>query len=402
MAVPSTQSAAASESRADLAAIVRVYGEAYQSAHRPSPAQRAVMRAIVRCRTAALGGHLDRCDACGATRPVYNSCRNRHCAKCQSLDQAKWREAQHAVLLPIPYFHVVFTLPHELNALIRANPRRLYTLLFQTVVETLQQFARDPKHLGGELGITAVLHTWGQTLIDHIHLHCIVTGGGLTLDGQRWQPTKHPDFLFPVRALSKKFRGKFLARLTAAYDHAHLRFGPESVSLQSRSEWKRCRAKLRAKKWVVYAKPPFAGPEQVLDYLARYTHRIALSNERLVAVRDGHVSFRYTDYAHGNAHKVLTLDAVEFLRRFLWHVVPPGFMRVRHYGLLANRHRAAKLARCRALLGVATTPLVPPADESLADCVRRLTGIDITRCPVCGGGPMRFVEQLAPTPPDTS
>jgi len=402
MAVPSTRSAAIRESRADLASIVRTYGVAYEDAHRPSPAQRAVLRALVRCRTAALGGHLDRCDACGATRPVYNSCRNRHCPQCQSLDQAKWREAQRAVLLPIPYFHVVFTLPHALTALIRAHPRRLYSLLFQTVVETLQQVARDPKHLGAELGITAVLHTWGQTLIDHIHLHCIVTGGGLTLDGQRWKPSKRPDFLFPVRALSKKFRGKFLARLTTAYDDGQLEGDPQSDSRLSRSEWMRLRASLRAKKWVVYAKPPFAGAEQVLDYLARYTHRIALSNERIVAVRGNQVSFRYKDYAHGSAYKVMTLAAVEFLRRFLLHVVPPGFMRVRHYGLLANRHRAAKLARCRSLLAVASAPLLPPDNESLVDCIRRLTGIDISRCPVCGGGPMRLIEQLAPAPLDTS
>jgi hypothetical protein len=405
MAAPlpaATGGAPSTSRRPEVAEIVRAYGDAYRARYRPTRAQRAVLRALVRCRTAALGGHLEACANCGATRPVYNSCRNRHCGKCQSLDQAKWREAQRAVLLPVPYFHVVFTLPHRLNAVIRLNQRTLYNLLFRTVAETLQQFAADPKHLGAELGISAVLHTWGQQLDYHVHLHCIVTGGGLTNDGQHWVASKQPDFLFPVRALAAKFRGKFLAHLTCLRDTGALRLIGPCAPLHDPRQWHRWIAHLRAKKWIVYAKPPFGGPEKALDYLGRYTHRIALSNERLVAIEPGTVSFRYKDYAHGNAIKLRTLPAVEFLRRFLLHVVPRGFIRVRHYGLLANRHRATKLARCRTLLGVVATPLVPPADESRADCVRRLTGIDITRCPVCGGGPMRFVQQLAPTPPDTS
>jgi hypothetical protein len=311
------------------------------------------------------------------------------------LDQAKWRAAQQALLLPIPYFHVVFTLPHELAALLRANQRLLYTSLFQTAIETLKQFARDPKHLSAELGITAVLHTWGQNLSQHVHLHCIVTGGGLSPDGQRWIASKTHRFLFPVRALGKMFRGKFLARLNAAHDKDELCF-------QSPIEWQRLLGRLRAKKWVVYAKPPLAGPEQVLNYLARYTHRIALSNERIVEVHNGMVSFRYKDYNHGKAIKVMTLPAVEFIRRFLLHVLPRGFMRVRHYGLLANRHRADKLRCCRELLGSDPPPAQPSSEESLTDRVRRLMGIDISRCPLCGAGPMRVVENLPPMVLDTS
>jgi hypothetical protein len=397
-----TADAPGTSRRHEVAEIVRAYGDAYRARYRPTRAQRVVLRALVRCRTAALGGHLQACASCGATRPVYNSCRNRHCGKCQSLDQAKWREAQRAVLLPVPYFHVVFTLPHRLNAVIRLNQRTLYHLLFRTVTETLQQFAADPKHLGAELGITAVLHTWGQQLDYHVHLHCIVTGGGLTPDRERWVASKQPDFLFPVRAVAAKFRGKFLAHLTQLRATGALRLIGRCAPLHDPQQWHRWIAHLRAKKWIVYAKPPCGGPEKALDYLGRYTHRIALSNERLVAVEQDAVRFRYKDYAHGNAIKVRTLPAVEFLRRFLLHVVPRGFMRVRHYGLLANRTRVAKLSRCRELLGVPPPLAAPVPNESLADTVQRLLGLDITRCPICGHGPMRVVEVLPPQPMNTS
>lgn len=306
------------------------------------------------------------------------------------------------MLLPVPYFHVVFTLPHRLNAVIRLNQRTLYNLLFRTVTETLQQFAADPKHLGAELGISAVLHTWGQQLDQHVHLHCIVTGGGLTPDRGRWLASKQPDFLFSVRALAAKFRGKFLAQLTHLRDTGALRLIGPCAPLHNPRQWHRWIAPLRAKKWIVYAKPPFGGPEKALDYLGRYTHRIALSNERLVAVEQDTVSFRYKDYAHGNAIKVRTLPAVEFLRRFLLHVVPRGFMRVRHYGLLANRTRVAKLTRCRELLGVPPPLAAPVPNESLADTVQRLLGLDITRCPICGHAPMHVVEILPPQPLNTS
>jgi hypothetical protein len=338
---------------------------------------------------------------CG-TRPVYNSCRNRHCPKCQALAQAQWREAQQALLLPIPYFHLVFTLPHALTDLLRGNPRPLYTFLFQAAADTLKEFAHDPRHLGAELGVTAVLHTWGQALSYHVHLHCIVTGGGLSLDGTRWMPGHKRRFLFPVRALAQMFRGKFLARLAAAYRKGELVLQGPCAALTNTGAWQRLLAELRAKPWIVYAKAPLAGPEQVLNYLGRYTHRIAISNERLLDCHDGVVRFRYTDYAHHSARKEMTVSATEFLRRFLLHVLPPGFMRVRHYGLLANRRREEKLARCRALLGCAAPARAPGVAESVQARIVRLTGVDITRCPICGAGPMRTIERLAPMPPDTS
>jgi Putative transposase/Transposase zinc-binding domain len=399
-APPTGAAVGARHQRCELADIVRRHGAAYRATHRLSHAQRRALHAVAQCRTAALGGHLEQCASCKHTRPVYNSCRNRHCPKCQSVAQASWREAQQALLLPVPYFHLVFTLPHELNPLIRANQRRLYSLLFRTVVDTLTTFARDPRHLGATLGITAVLHTWSQTLTDHIHLHCIVTGGGLSPDGARWHPSKGPRFLFPVRALSKVFRGKFLARLDAAYHKQLLVFAQRSAALADPVTWTQLVAEVRAKRWHVYAKAPLAGPQQVLDYLARYTHRIAISNERLLAVDNTTVRFSYKDYAAGARRKEMTLDASEFLRRWLLHVVPRGFMRVRHYGLLANRTRTAALTRCRELLDVDPSP--DPTDavaESMIERILRLTGLDVLRCPFCGQGPLVRIERLAP---DTS
>lgn len=378
---------------------MRRYGARYRRTHRLSRIQRRALRAVEQCRTAALGGHLEQCASCERTRPVYNSCRNRHCPKCQSVAQASWREAQQALLLPVPYFHLVFTLPHDLNPLIRANQRQLYSLLFRTVVDTLTTFARDPRHLGAEIGVTAVLHTWSQTLTDHIHLHCIVTGGGLSPDGSCWQPSKTPHFLFPVRALSKLFRGKFLARLDAAYGKHTLVFAGRSAALADPALWQQLLAEVRAKRWHVYAKAPMAGPTQVLNYLARYTHRIAISNERLLAVDNDAVRFRFKDYAAGAARKEMTLEAGEFLRRWLLHVLPRGFMRVRHYGLLANRCRADKLARCRKLLGVQLPEKAPADAESCVERILRLTGLDVLRCPFCGQGPM---QRIAPIAPDTS
>jgi len=357
--------------------VVRVAGDAFRQAHRLSHAQRRALRAIECCRTAALGGHIETCDQCGAARAVYHSCRNRHCPKCQVLAKERWLTARCAELLPIPYFHVVFTLPHALNPVAQRFPRVIYGLLFGAAAATLQTFGRDRRHLGGELGLTAVLHTWGQTLNLHVHLHCVVTGGALAPDGARWIPAK-PGFLFPVKALSKVFRGKFLAGLAVAIQQGRL---PAAAVSRSR------RARLRRHPWVVYAKHPFGGPAQVLAYLGRYTHRIALSNDRLVSVDDGVVRFRYRDYADGSRTKILRLSADEFLRRFCLHVLPKGFMRIRHFGLLANRSRGAKLTRARALLG-ADPPPAAPATASTAEAIEHLTGIDITHCPVCGKGPM--------------
>jgi hypothetical protein len=399
MVMPSSAPTTAGEARPryELADIVRDYGDAFRRTHMVSAAQEVVLRAISRCRTAALGGHVEACDACGARRVAYNSCRNRHCPKCQGGARAKWLAAQQAVLLPVEYFHVVFTLPHELNALLRVNPRRLYRLLFQAAVATLQTFARDPRHLGAEVGVTAVLHTWGQNLTQHGHLHCVVTGGGLSPDGNRWVSTRR-GFLFPVRALSKVFRGRFLAGLRRLRTHEALTFAGDSAGLADLATWSTFLAELRTGNWVVYAKPPFGGPERVLKYLSRYTHRVAIANQRLVFVGDDVVRFVWKDYADHDRVKTMTLSADEFLRRFLLHVVPRGFMRIRHFGLLASRYRAVKIARCRALLGA--SPPEPTTDASVSvHSTADNPPNSITPpscCRICGGGPLRIIERLAP------
>jgi hypothetical protein len=384
--------------RLELADIVRARGEAYRRTHRLAKVQHAALRAIATCRTAVLGGHRETCDHCGATRITYNSCRNRHCPKCQTLTKARWLAARKADLLPIPYFHVVFTLPHDLNALAQGNPRVLYTLFFRAVADTLLTFGRDPRHLGGTVGITAILHTWGQTLTQHLHIHCLVTGGALSPDRTRWI-RGHASFLFPVKALSRVFRAKYLAGLRRAFDDRALTFAAGTAPLADAACFAAFVTHLRATPWVVYTKRPFAGPEQVLDYLGRYTHRVALSNDRLVDLRDGRVRFRWRDYADHDRVKVMTLEADEFLRRFLLHVVPRSFMRIRHFGLLANRTRRGTVPQCRALLGH------PPPDapvESVAALVHRLTGIDLTCCPVCGTGRMQTTTLVHRTPPPDS
>jgi hypothetical protein len=293
----------------------------------------------------------------------------------------------------VEYFHVVFTLPHALNPLAQGNPRVCYDLLFQAARETLAVFGDDPRHLGGEVGGLAILHTWGQTLEQHLHLHCVVPGGALTRDGARWLPAK-PGFLFPVRALAAVFRGKYLAGLQQAFTRGALRFAGGVAGLADPPAFQVFVRTLRANAWVVYAKPPFAGPAQVLAYLGRYTHRVAISNDRLVSVEDGRVRFRWKDYAHGRHLKTMTLAADEFLRRFLLHVLPTGFVRIRHFGFLANRGRRAKLAVCRTLLAVPPPP--PTALESVAALVHRLTGVDLTRCPGCRVGRLRFMAVFRP------
>jgi Putative transposase/Transposase zinc-binding domain len=380
----------------EVADVVREYGEVFRATHHLSHEQEKVLRALVQCRTAVLGGHVEACEACGAEQICYNSCRNRHCPKCQGSAQAKWLAAEQALVLPVPYFHVVFTLPHLLNPLVRVNPRALYSLVFQAAVQTLQTFARDPQHLGAELGITAVLHTWGQTLTEHIHVHCIVTGGGLTTDGTQWRPS-HPRFLFAVEALSQVFRGKYLAGLRRLRRHQRLHFAGESAEVAADAAWTTFLRQLQERPWVVYAKPPWGGPEQVLKYLSRYTHRVAISNARLVFVGDGMVRFRYRNYAAGGIPQVMQLPAEEFLRRFLLHVVPLRFVRIRHFGLLANRARQEKLAHCRQLLAVgaaAVTSALPTPNAETPTAGPETTAP--ARCPACGGGPLRVITVLAP------
>lgn len=388
MCLPSESPAPAGRERPpELGEILRRHGAAYGAAQPLSPLQRSVLRALASCRTAARGGHLEQCARCGHRRAVYHSCRNRHCPKCQSLAQNDWLEARLADLLPVPYFHVVFTLPHELQALALAAPRALYDLLFRAARETLQTFARDPRHLGGEIGVIAILHTWSQTLGLHPHLHCVVTGGALAQDGSRWIATRHRDFLFPVRALAKVFRGKFLDGLRALRAREEI---PDDGSLPP------LLARLGQKDWVVYAKPPFAGPESVLRYLGRYTHRVALSNRRLLRVDGETVTFRYRDSADGHREKTLELPVHEFIRRFLLHVLPRGFVRIRHAGLLANRTRREQIARSRALLR-AEPPAPPPADETVCQKLLRVAGLDLRVCPACGEGPMGVVAEIDPT-----
>jgi hypothetical protein len=380
-----TAPAAAGRSAYEVADIVRLYGAAYQERHPLPLAQQRVLEAIARCRTAALGGHLEQCDHCGYQRPVDNSCRNRHCPKCQGFARARWLAERRAELLPVGYFHNVFTLPHELNDLLAANPRLLYNLLFRSVAQTLQAFAADPQYgLGGQLGFTAVLHTWDQKLLYHVHLHCVIAGGALASDGTRWLPARH-NYLFPVRELSQDFRRRYLAGLRRLFARGQLHFPGRLAPGAAPEPFAAFLEPVAAKDWVVYSQPPFGGAAQVLEYLSRYTHRVALSNGRLRAIADGRVTFSYRDRRDPNRPKELTLPAAEFIRRFLLHVTPPGLCRMRHYGFLSNRVKEQQLPRCRVLLGQAQTP-APAVPLTAAAWLLRLTGQDPTRCPQCGQG----------------
>ena len=381
--------------RLELADIVRASGADYRRTHRLSRVQHRALDAIAACRTAALGGHRAVCAACGAERITYNSCRNRHCPKCQRVATERWLAARRAEVLPIPYFHVVFTLPHALNPLAQSHPRLIYRLLFESAASTLLRFGRDPRHLGGDIGITAVLHTWSQNLGQHLHVHCVVTGGALAPDGTRWIPARST-FLFPVRALATVFRGRYLARLQRAFDRGQVHCTGGLASLAEPAAFAAWLTELRQSAWVVYCKPPFAGPDHVLAYLGRYTHRVALSNHRLVAFADGHVRFRWRDYADGDRVKLMELSVDEFLRRFLLHIVPDRFVRISHFGLLATRRRRTTLPQCRTLLACLPPPPVPT--ESVRDLMLRVTGLDIERCPACQQGLLRRIAVLPPAP----
>jgi hypothetical protein len=369
--------------RLEVADVFRDHGDAFLDRYGDtlSPERRRALRDIAACRTAALGGHVEECDQCGHQRIAYNSCRNRHCPKCQATAAAQWMEAREAELLPVDYFHVVFTLPAALAPIALQNPRVVYGLLFRAVAETLQQIAADPKHLGAEIGFLAVLHTWGQNLQHHPHVHCVVPGGGLSPDGSRWVACR-PGFFLPVRVLSRVFRGKFLSMLRAAFDRGRLSFRGKLGVLADAGEFQRRLTASARTEWVVYAKPPFGGPEQVLKYLARYTHRAAISNRRLISLEGDEVEFLWKDYANGRKRKTMTLKAIEFIRRFLLHVLPAGFVRVRHYGFLANRVCEEKLAQCRSFLATETVAAAP-APEPNVDIE---PGSDGIVCPACGRG----------------
>lgn len=367
----------------EIADILRSYAPELE---RLGADRRRAVRDITRCRTAALGGHLHKCDECGHEVPLYNSCRNRHCPKCQSLEQARWVERQMRDLLPVHYFHVVFTMPACLQPFFVRDRRRTYALLFAAAWETLSAVCR--RRLGAMPGVIAALHTWSQTLVFHPHVHCIVSGGGIDSDGGHWIRSR-PDYLVPVRVLSSVFRGKLLQALE------------RSLTAAQRDRGMALLRQAAAQPWVVYSKAPMAGPQQVLRYLGRYTHRIAIGNERIVSMADGRVSFRYRDRRRGNTARVLTVTGPEFARRFLLHVLPKHFVRLRHYGLFANAYRTTRVAKARHSLGqpVLAQPLKP---ESWQELYRRLTGRDPERCPVCARGTLRIVAVFVPTCPAIS
>jgi len=374
----------------EVADIFRRHGPAWRATHagHVSLAQLKAMSAIETCRTAALGGHLEGCEDCGHRRIAYNSCRNRHCPKCQGAAAREWLAAREADLLPVGYFHVVFTLPAEVADIAFHNKAVVYDLLFKAASETMSTIAADPRHLGARIGITAVLHTWGSAMTHHPHLHMIVPGGGISLDGARWVSSK-PAFLLPVRVLGGLFRRLFLTRLLELHTAGRLQFFGDQSGLNDQRAFARHLAPIRKKKWVIYAKPPFSGPEAVLAYLSRYTHRVAISNHRLISFDKAGVTFRYKDYRRSgaNRHRTMTLHADEFIRRFLVHVLPQGFHRIRHYGLLASAGRKANVARARELLAVPMTD-EPAAPDAPSD--------PRPPCPCCGGR-MVVIEILKPT-----
>jgi len=382
----------------EVADIFRLHGPAYREAHggRMSSMQRRVMRAIEICRTAVLGGHVEECDRRGHRRIRYNSRGNRHCNKCQSLARARWLEKHRAQLLPVPYFHVVFTVPGPIASLALHNKRVGYGILFHAAARALRRIAVDPSHLGAKVGFLAVLHSWGQNLQHHPHVHCIVPGGGLSLDGRRWVSCR-PNFFLPVRALSRLFRGVFLHCLQQAHAAGKLEFRGSLERFGAPGAFAALMKTCRRMEWIVYAKPPFGGPEQVLDYVGRYTHRVAISNERLIRLEDGRVTFRWKDYRAGNKQKLMTLDAGEFIRRYLLHVLPRGFVRIRHFGWLANTHREQKLALCRKLLGVDQPEQQQEASaEALETSSASLISASFTICPACGQGRMAVIEIIDP------
>ena len=371
-----------------LADILRDHGQSYLATHALSTVQDKVWRAIVTCRTPALGGHVECCDHCGVIRYIYHSCRNRHCPQCQTRAKEAWLAARRQELLPVPYFHLVFTLPHALNGLAGCDSRTLYRLLFGAVAETLNAFAANPRWLGGTPSFTLVLHTWKQDLGRHIHVHALVAGGALTAAGE-WVGAKR-GFLFPVRAMSSVYRGKFMDALDAARKAGSLRHD----SAQDDGLWQELKTGLRRHDWVVYAKQPLGGPAQVLEYLGRYTHRVAISNERILGVDENSVRFRVRDSANGNRKKVVRMKTGEFIGRFLLHVLPGGFKRIRHYGLLGSAHKAANLAAARAALAAPTPD--PVVVESAEAFMRRVAGIEWLDCPHCHVGRFQVLQGIPP------
>lgn len=390
----------------EIADIFRAEGQAYRThlgASMPKKHRRA-MCAIEVCRTAALGGHVYQCDRCGRQKVSYNSCRNRHCPKCQGLDKAKWVAEREKDLLPVGYFHLVFTLPSELRPLVLRNPKLMYNLLFRAASETLRTIAKDPKHLGVNIGFIAILHTWGQNLLHHPHLHLVVPGGGLDKKTGQWIHSRKNYFL-PVQVLSRMFRGKFLSFLRKAYEKEKIIFPGVIASLSEENRFHELCALMYKKEWVIYSKPPFGSPKLVLRYLGRYTHRVAISNQRLVKFKEHRVTFRWKDYAHQNKKKSMTLDADEFIRRFLLHILPERFVRIRYYGLLSHRNRKQSLLQCRVSLGVPTDALAENEETAIETWEKRclrLTGFDPLACPHCSEGKLFIIESIRPPQKDNA
>lgn len=383
--------------RWEVADIFRRHGQEYREQYSLSGPQLKAMTAMVKCRTPAMGGRLERCNVCDHEHLLYNSCGNRHCPKCQFLAKAKWVEARYQELLPVPYFHLVFTLPHELNGLAFCNQRVIYKLLFQSAQDTLLQFGRNPDNgLGGLVGGFSMLHTWTQQLTYHVHLHIVMAGGALSDDGKIWIHSSKK-FLFPVMALSQVFRGKFLDGLLKAHGKTPLRC-PDAEPGEEFAWHKTLIRELYQQEWVVYAKAPFNGVTTALEYLSRYTHRVAISNNRILDYQDGQVTVSYRDRAHNNQKKKMTISAVQFMHRFLLHVVPDHFMRIRHFGFLANRCRKVKLAQCRKIFGI-PDPQAKSEKKSMAERVKSLTGTDPAKCPCCTNGKMVTVRKLLPQIP---
>lgn len=366
----------------EVADIFRLYGEEYKKTHAMTTEQRKVMAAIMSCRTAQLGGHKEVCEKCGTTRNCYNSCRNRHCPKCQTMTKEKWLEKRKSELLPCGYFHMVFTIPHCLNPLILRNRKELLACLFQAVRNTLLAFAADPQwRLEGKPGLLTLLHTWSQTLIDHFHIHCLIPAGVLSFDGRRWIPSKE-DYLFRIQSLAKEFKKQYLSMIKSKSNQLVLPENSDNLTRQAEK-----------KEWIAYAKKPFAGPEQVLEYLGRYTHRIAISNHRIKSIENGEVKFTYKDRQDENKVKTLELSAVEFIRRFLLHVLPFRFMKIRYYGFLANICKKKSVLLIRRLIGK-VMEFKDFSQETILEKVSRLTGVDILLCPHCKQGQMLYQGAL--------
>jgi hypothetical protein len=377
----------------EVADIFRLYGDGYRQSNSLPYEKIKVMHHIEVCRTAKLGGHVEQCDKCGFEQIAYNSCRDRHCPKCQCLLKEQWLNDRKAELLPCGYFHLVFTLPHDLNPIILCNKKITLQILFSAVGETLQAFAKDPQwRLEGQLGFIAVLHTWSQTLMDHFHLHCLIPAGALSFTKNRWIPAKE-SFLFRIESLAKEFKKRYLKKLKIAYQNEALIFPGNTKDFASKKGFRQLLSSLLKPKWIAYAKRPFAGPQQVLEYLGRYTHRVAISNNRILSIDNGKVNFTYRDRKRNNETRIMTLDAHEFIRRFLLHVLPMGFMKIRYFGFLSHKNKKQAIALIRKLIDP-DAKLPEKIVETIMEMMLRLTGKDITCCPKCGKGKMKIIKKL--------